>query len=535
MNIDEVLLNIEGGGNCHPFFYNLEYVLITGKNYIGNDLKANGDITFKTINPELNKENDWVLIEATEVEIQEAVEKAQSAFQSYRQISDEERATFLRTIATKIEELGPELIQVYIAESGLTEARAKVELKRTLFQLRSFADHICTDDWRRTSIDLGENDRKPTPKPDLRKTHIPLGPVVVFGSSNFPFAYSTAGGDTASALAAGCPVLVKSHPMHAGTGELVASAIIEAVKECKMPDGVFSNLNSSGIEVGKFLVQSKGVKAVGFTGSIQGGRAIFDLANKRPEPIPVFAEMGSVNPVIISELSLTTEKDKWVNQYSSSITNGSGQFCTNPGLILGIGSDELDSFSQSLAEEMDKLASTCMLHPQIKSKYDKAKAVVEDSPVTEKISQGNRHLKDNYAEQTIMRVKGKDFLANTQLHHEVFGPFSIVVSCKNLDELNLILEELGGQLTGTIIMKEVEFDLFKPTLEILKQKAGRIIFNGVPTGVEVCASMNHGGPFPATTDSRFTAVGVDAIYRWLRPICFQNFPDTLLPSELLNK
>jgi len=316
--------------------------MITGKNYIGNNLSEKGNKTYKTFNPKLNIKNEYNFHEATLEEVNEAVILAHNTFKEYRNVSGTKRADFLNAIADEIMDLGDELVQTYMSETGLPEGRAAGERGRTIFQLRSFAELVANDEWRDNTIDEAVPDRVPMPMSDIRKTYIALGPVVVFGASNFPLAYSTAGGDTASALAAGCPVIVKSHPMHAGTGELVASAIIKAAERTGMPNGVFSNLNSSGIEVGVQLVSHPKVKAVGFTGSIKGGRALYDLAAKREEPIPVFAEMGSINPVIITPNAISKRGEALATTYAGSITMGTGQFCTNPGLILTIAGNETE-------------------------------------------------------------------------------------------------------------------------------------------------------------------------------------------------
>lgn len=506
-------------------------IMISGKSYIGNKQQGNGSVIFRTFDPVKNAENSWEITEATEAEINEAVELAWSAFKVFRKSSDESRAEFLDAIAEEIEELGQELVDVYKSESGLSQERAEGERTRTLFQLRSFANFLRQKNWRETTFESADPNRKPVPKPDLRKTMIPLGPVVVFGSSNFPFAYSTAGGDTASALAAGCPVVVKSHPMHAGTGELVAGAIVRAAEKTGMPNGVFSNLNSMGIQVGVQLVNHPKVKAVGFTGSISGGRALFDLSAKREEPIPVFAEMGSINPVILSQGALNDNRVHWAQTYAASITMGTGQFCTNPGLLLAIDSPELHEFGWLLAENILRSEPTVMLHPNIKSAFSsKKKDVISQEGV--KVLTEEIEVAPNYADQTVSTVSGKSFLENPKLHQEVFGPFSIIVRCSDQNELIQVIERLEGQLTGTVIANEDEFDGLRVVIDELQQRVGRIIFNGVPTGVEVCPAMNHGGPYPATTDSRFTAVGTQSIRRWLRPITYQNFPSTLLPEEL---
>jgi len=398
-----------------------------------------------------------------------------------------------------------------------------------------FADLIKEGSWVEASIDTAIPEREPLPKPDLRKMSIPLGLVVVFGASNFPLAYSTAGGDTAAALAAGCPVIVKSHPMHSGTGELVASAIIKAAKQTGMPNGVFSNLNSGGIEVGVQLVQHPQVKAVGFTGSIKGGRALFDLASRREEPIPVFAEMGSVNPVVMLPEALGQRGQNLAKTYAKSITLGTGQFCTNPGLILGIKGESLSNFIKQLSDEIINIEPSCMLHPNIIGAYENNKKRAIAQPELSVVSDYGEDVQVNYARQTITTVEGKTFLSNTTLHQEVFGPYSMVVQCENASQLETIISKLEGQLTGTLIAGDNEAHNYSGIISALQNRVGRMIYNGVPTGVEVCPSMTHGGPYPSSTDSRFTAVGIHSIKRWVRPFSYQDWPNELLPDELKNE
>jgi len=509
--------------------------MITGKNYIGNQLSALGSITYTTFNPELNQENEHTFTEATQEEINNAVDLASKAFKEYRTISGKRKAEFLNAIADEILALDNELIQTYCSESGLPEGRAKGERGRTVFQLRSFADLVEEGSWVEVTIDTAIPDREPSPKSDLRKMNIPLGPVVVFGASNFPLAYSTAGGDTAAALAAGCPVIVKSHPMHAGTGELIASAIIKAAEKTGMPNGVFSNINSSGIEVGQQLVAHPKVKAVGFTGSIRGGRALLDLAAKREEPIPVFAEMGSINPVIMLPEALQNRAESLATTYANSITLGTGQFCTNPGLILGLKGDNLTSFIDSLAHKIVEINPTCMLHPNIIGAYENNKTKALNQEDLTVVATYEENAQPNYASQAITTVEGKTFLNNPTLHQEVFGPYSIVVQCENEKQLEEIISNLEGQLTGTVISDYNEVAKYPTIISALQNRVGRIIFNGVPTGVEVCPSMVHGGPYPASTDSRFTAVGVNSIKRWVRPFSYQDWPNHILPEELKNE
>ncbi|WP_372745259.1 aldehyde dehydrogenase (NADP(+)) [Lutibacter sp.] len=508
--------------------------MTTGKNYIGNLLSSTGKKTFKTFNPQTNIENETVFTEASLVEIEKAVELASEAFNTFKSIPGEKKSEFLNEIANQILELGNELIEMYSSETGLPAGRAEGERGRTVFQLRSFANLVKEGSWVEATIDTADENRQPIPKVDIRKMLLPLGPVVVFGASNFPLAYSTAGGDTAAAFAAGCPVIIKSHPMHAGTGELVASAIIKAAEITGMPNGVFSNLNSSGIEVGEVLVKHPSVKAVGFTGSIRGGRALYDLAAKRPEPIPVFAEMGSVNPVIILPNSAKLKGDFWAKLYAGSITLGSGQFCTNPGLILGIKSVDLDNFIKKLSEEIIKIEPSCMLHPNIIGAYESNKAKMLEQKGLHTAAAVNNDVSKNYGRQIVTTVEGATFLENSTLHQEVFGPFSMVVQCENKAQLEEIISKLEGQLTGTILA-ENELENYPAIISALQNRVGRIIFNGVPTGVEVCPAMVHGGPYPASTDSRFTAVGTNSIKRWVRPFSYQSWPNSLLPAELKNE
>ncbi|WP_299795980.1 aldehyde dehydrogenase (NADP(+)) [uncultured Maribacter sp.] len=508
--------------------------MISGTNAIGSKSSKQGNKTFKTFNPKENKETEWTFYEASSNEIDEAVALATDAFKVYKDFSGAKKAGFLEAIADEIEAIGDELIETYCKESGLPEGRARGERGRTMGQLRAFANLLKEGSWVEAVIEKAQPNREPMPKSDIRKMLFPLGPIVVFGASNFPLAFSTAGGDTASALAAGCAVIVKSHPMHAATGELVSSAIIKAVEKTRMPNGVFSNLNSSGIEVGQQLVKHPKVKAVGFTGSINGGTALYKLANERDEPIPVFAEMGSINPVVLLPSALENDGDAWATKYAASITMGAGQFCTNPGLVLGLKGAKLDSFINTLSEEILKLEPTCMLHPNIYAKYQEGKKELSAQKGITITADYKKATNPNTAQPSILKVSGADFLANTKLHKEVFGPFSVVVECENTSELEAILNHLEGQLTGTVLGSEDDLASNAAIVDALKGRVGRILFNGVPTGVEVNSSMVHGGPFPASTDARFTSVGTSAIKRWVRPVSFQDWPNKLLPAALQN-
>lgn len=508
--------------------------MIKGLNYIGEEVSARGDKVFTTFNPKKNQETPWRFHEATSDEIDDAVELASRAFKIYKDFSGAKKADFLRAIADEIEALGDELIEVYAQESGLPEGRAKGERGRTMGQLRAFATLLEEGSWIEATIDTAQPEREPLPKVDIRKMLFPLGPVAVFGSSNFPLAFSTAGGDTASALAAGCPVIVKSHPMHAATGELVSYAINKAAKKTGMPNGVFSNLNSGGIEVGQRLTMHPKVKAVGFTGSIKGGTALYRLANERPEPIPVFAEMGSINPVLALPSALEEKGDDWAKQYAGSIMVGAGQFCTNPGLILGLKSEALTNFVNTLGTEITNLEPGCMLHPNIYKGYEAGKAKLSAQDGVGIVASYEENALPNHAKQKVLTVDANIFLSNPTLHNEVFGPFSIVVQCTDMAQLTEVIEGLEGQLTGTVLGNQEEIRINKAVVDALKSRVGRLIFNGVPTGVEVCPSMQHGGPFPASTDSRFTSVGESAIKRWVRPVSYQNWPEQLLPEALKN-
>ena len=508
--------------------------MLHGKNYIGNSLSSKGKVTFKTFNPQLNKNNECSFTEATTEELDNAVNLAQSAFLKYNKIHSLQKSLFLETIVEQLLLIEDEIVSIYCNETGLPEGRAKGELGRTVGQLKTFSALLKEGNWVNASIDTADPHRIPLPKPDLRKVSIPLGPVVVFGASNFPLAYSTAGGDTASALAAGCSVIVKSHPMHAGTGELVSSAIIKAVKITGMPDGVFSNINSGGIQTGIDLVNNPLVKAVGFTGSLNAGRSLLNLANKRDEPIPVFAEMGSVNPVIILPEILKKDLNDLAINYAKSITLGSGQFCTNPGIIIGLKSAVFTQFVNSLSSNILDISPSCMLHPNILKNFEKNKNALITKNNVKVVAEFKASTKPNYPKQTLALVTGADFINDKNLEEEIFGPFSLFVECENMNQLKSVIKQINGQLTGTILATNNEMLMNKDLIDILKERVGRVIFNGVPTGVEVSPSMLHGGPYPASTDSRFTAVGIKSIDRWVRPLSYQDFPNELLPDSLKN-
>jgi 2,5-dioxopentanoate dehydrogenase len=467
----------------------------------------------------------------TTTDINIVMENAMSAFHTYRKMSLKQRAHFLRAIALEIDALGDELITTAGEESNLPEARLRGEKGRTIFQLNSYATACEKADWLEARIDTAIPDKAP-PKPDIRKMLVPIGPVVVFGASNFPYAFSTAGGDTASALAAGCTVVVKAHPAHLRTGTLMANAIAKAAASCGMPDGIFTNVYAPGFEIGKALVMHSNTKAVGFTGSFAGGKQLFDWANQRTNPIPVFAEMGSVNPVFLLQEKLSQSAEEIGKLYAGSITLGVGQFCTNPGIIIGVAGAALDVFKNTLATEIKAMTPANMLHAGIAKNYVAHKQNALQQQDVELVATSINAGDDKQGQPTIATTSGKNFLSNPLLHKEVFGPYSLVVACSDNAELLQVAKSLEGQLTSTFMATDNDLKTFGELINYVETICGRLIINSVPTGVEVCLSMQHGGPFPASTDSRFTSVGSDAIKRFARPLAFQNYPDHLLPDEL---
>ncbi len=456
--------------------------------------------------------------------------QAEQAADAWRNTQPVQRADFMEAIATEIEALGRDLIAVTMAETHLSEARLQGERTRTTGQLRMYASMLREGSWVEATIDTAQEGR-----PDLRKMLMPLGPVVVFGASNFPYAYSTAGGDTASALAAGCPVVVKAHPAHPRTSRIVAEAIERAIAKCQVPAHVFQHVDDAGYDTGKLLVLHPYTRAVGFTGSLSGGMALYSYAQQRPDPIPVFAEMGSVNPVIVLPEALSKHGEAIARTCAASVTLGVGQFCTNPGLILGIDCAGLRRFVEVMGQEVAQVAAAPMLHDGILRSYsEKRSRALAAKGVFEAGSAPNEDT-EHLANATIAWVSGEDFLRTPHLHEEVFGPFSLIVLCRDATQMQDILQSLGGQLTCSIWAEPTDLQIHTSLLALAQRKAGRIILNGVPTGVTVAAAMMHGGPFPATTDSRFTAVGIHAVRRWVRPVCFQNFHEAFLPEALKNR
>ncbi len=508
-----------------------------GKNFIGNELTTGTGQALRPVSPLNSEPLEPGFAQAGLADVDAAMERAAAAFAIYRQTSPEQRAEFLEKIAEEIMVVGDDLINRAHAETGLPLARLTSERGRTVNQLKLFAEVAREGSWVDARIDPALPDRQPIPRPDLRRMLVPIGPVVVFGSSNFPLAFSVAGGDTASALATGNPVVVKAHRGHPGTSELVASAIVRAADTCGMPAGVFSMLHGEGAKMGVALVKHPHARAVGFTGSRSGGRALFDAAAARPEPIPVFAEMSSLNPVFVLPGALRERGAQIAEGLKASFTLGVGQFCTKPGLVFGLSGESLVQFQQTLARLVETSPPATMLHAGICESYHtglkQSKAVEGVSLLAQ--TQQDADPKQTHGEPVVLRTDVKNFLKQPRLAEEVFGPFTLVVAGQSLDELEEVARRLEGQLTATLHANAEDLKDAGRLVAILREKAGRLIVNGFPTGVEVSHAMQHGGPFPATTDARFTSVGTAALLRFVRPVCYQSFPEALLPEELRNQ
>jgi 2,5-dioxopentanoate dehydrogenase len=505
---------------------------LTGKNIIGNKLSQESSATFYGENPATGKKLEPVFYEASQKEINEAIEKASEAFQLYRNKPGKEKADFLEAIADEIIALDTSLITRAMEESGLPEARLTGERGRTVGQLKLFAQLLREGSWINARIDMADAERKPLPKPDVRSMEKAIGPVGVFGASNFPLAFSVAGGDTVSALAAGCPVVFKAHPAHPGTCELVGMAIQKAIKKTGMPEGTFSMINGRSTEVGMALVRHPHIKAIGFTGSFFGGKALFDEANKRAEPIPVYAEMGSVNPVFILPRILKEKGEKIAQDLAGSVTLGVGQFCTNPGLVFIQQSDEENKFRINLSKQVNEIAAGVMLTSGIQNNYKKGIEKLSGVEGVAVLAKGKTEGEGSRGTPHVLHATAALFLQKHELEEEVFGPSTLAITANSKEELFQAARKLGGHITATIHGTEEDLAEYAELINILEQKVGRVLINGYPTGVEVCHAMVHGGPYPATTDSRTTSVGTLAIHRFTRPVCYQNFPQSLLPAEL---
>lgn len=509
---------------------------ISGKQLIGGEWISGDAGKFYGVDPTTGSQLQPAISSASPQQVERALTLAKDAAEIFRKTTPAKRAAFLRDCAEQILALGDELLERVAQETGYPKARAEMERGRTCGQLRLFANYIEAGDYLDARIDTAMPERQPAPRPDIRHVNQAIGPVVVFGASNFPLAFSVAGGDTASALAAGCPVIVKAHPSHPGTSELVAQALAQAVARANFPGGVFSLLQDENHAVGSQLVKAAEIKAVGFTGSLAGGTALMKLANERADPIPVFAEMGSVNPVFLLPGALAENAGGIARAYVTSFTLGSGQFCVKPGLVIAIDDEGLKAFIAASRETVEKSPAAVMLNGRICSAFGTSVAHYHSySGLQFEASGGNNQGRDGYYSQvTLMSTTAKYLLENPQLIEETFGPASIIVKCRNEQELLRVAAALPGQLTATVHCAETELVNYTELMDRLTEMAGRVVVNGFPTGVEVCHAMVHGGPFPATSDKRFTSVGTNAIQRFVRPVCYQNYPEALLPPALQN-
>lgn len=497
-----------------------------GKHLIAGEWVA-GDATFTTV-PAHGSAYDYSV--GTPDHVDAAVKAAEDAFWSYGYSSRADRAKFINAIADEIEARGEAITEIGTSETGLPEARLNGERGRTTGQLRLFASHILAGDYLDVRHDEALPDRAPLPRPDLKMVQRPIGPVAVFGASNFPLAFSTAGGDTAAALAAGCPVVVKGHSAHPGTGEIIAEAVHAAIKSCGIHPGVFSLIQGGTRETGTALVQHPLIKAVGFTGSLGGGRALFNLCAARPEPIPFFGELGSVNPMFLLPEAVAARGAGIGEGWAGSLTMGAGQFCTNPGVAVVIDGPDADAFIAAAKGALDPTASQVMLTDGIAEAYRSGRDRVAGSAGVQEVLTSTCDLRN--ATPYLYETTGDKWIGNHDLGEEVFGPLGLIVRVKDFAEMEAVAHSLVGQLTCTIHMDDGDTDQAKRLVPVLERKAGRLLANGFPTGVEVSDTMVHGGPYPASTNFGATSVGTLSIRRFLRPVCYQNMSDAILPADL---
>ena len=503
---------------------------ISGQHFINGTWTGDAN-AFNSFDPLSNSKLDWSFASASLSDIDSAANAARAAFIQYRATSPIQRAEFLEAIANELQADIEAITTAANRESGLPMARVQGETGRTCNQLRLFASTL-REPLDAKFVDLANPERAPLPKADTRLSVLPIGPVAVFGASNFPLAFSTAGGDTASALAAGCPVIVKGHPAHPATSELVTRAIEKAIIACDMPAGVFSLVQGAAPQVSTDLVKHSAIKAVGFTGSLKVGRLLADLCAARPEPIPFFGELGSTNPQFLLSNILSDNAEQLANTQVQSMMMGHGQFCTSPGVAIAVKGPALNRYIATMAESIAMLPAASMLTPGIAATYQaQVDALLKNSAV-ELIAQGQSADANHLTRPTAVRVSADDYLITPELQQEIFGPCAVIVECDDSAQMLNIAAELEGQLTATIHGQDAELAQNQPLIEAVAFNVGRIIFNQMPTGVEVCHSMNHGGPYPASTDSRTTSVGSQAMKRFERPICYQNMPESLLPNEL---
>ena len=502
--------------------------MLTGELLIAGQRAAGGE-TFEAINPATGERLPTAFASAGKAEVERACLAADEAFHVMRTIDHMRRADLLDAIAQAILDIGDPLLERAHLESGLPLARLTGERGRTVGQLKLFATELRAGAWMRIRIDPAQPDRTPMPRPDMRMRMVPLGPVAVFGASNFPLAFSVAGGDSAAALAAGCPIVVKGHPAHPGTSELVGNAIAAAVDQCGFPAGTFSLLNGTSYELGSTLVADTRIKAVGFTGSRGGGLALMKIAAARPVPIPVYAEMSSINPVVLFPAALEDRAEKLATDFVASLTMGAGQFCTNPGLVVALEGPGLDRFLAAGAEALTAVPAATMLTSGIHGSFSEGVARLESHAHVTPLARGAEGG-PNSGPAALFAISARNL--DEHVAQEVFGAASLVVRCADADEMAAAIERLEGQLTATIHFDAADDPLVRRILPSLEGLAGRLLANGWPTGVEVSHAMVHGGPYPATSDGRSTSVGTLAIERFLRPVCYQDFPDAILPEPL---
>ena len=504
---------------------------ILGHNYIGGQRSAQGSVIVNSVDATTGQALPYDFYQATAQEVDRAACAAAAAYPAYKALSAERRAAFLDAIADELDALDDQFVALVCRETALPAARIAGERGRTSGQMRLFATVLRRGDFYAARIDQAQPERTPLPRPDVRQYRIGLGPVAVFGASNFPLAFSTAGGDTASALAAGCPVVFKAHSGHMATAEQVADTILRAAERTGMPQGVFNMIYGAG--VGEALVKHPSIQAVGFTGSLKGGRALCDMAAARPQPIPVFAEMSSINPVIILPQALQVRGATVARELAASVVQGCGQFCTNPGLVIGLRSPAFTAFIEQLAGQINEQPAQTMLNAGTLRSYAKGVSQLAEHALVEHLAGLAQH--GAQAQPQVFRADVRLLLeGDPVLQEEVFGPTTVVIEVQDAAQLDAAIQSLHGQLTATLIGEPEDLQQFGGLTPLLEEKVGRILINGYPTGVEVCDAMVHGGPYPATSDARGTSVGTLAIDRFLRPVCFQNYPDSLLPEPLKN-
>ncbi len=505
---------------------------LLGTQFIGHTTTADGKDTFQAVDPSTGEKLLGDFHEATQAEIEQACDLAEWAFRRYSRLTAVEQAGFLEAIAEEIMALGHALIMRAENETRLPFPRLEGERARTVNQLKLLAEYIREGTWVDARIDRAIPDRTPLPKPDVRQVLRPLGPVAIFGASNFPLAFSVAGGDTASALASGCTVVVKGHPAHPGTSEMIAQAILKAAAKTQMPEGVFSLVQGQSHEVGTWLVKHPNIQAVGFTGSFKGGKALYDTANRREIPIPVFAEMGSTNPIFILPQALEQHHHHIAEGLANSITLGVGQFCTNPGMTFLSPGAHKDDFHISVKRSIEHTTAGTMLSSGIKDAYMEATDELIKDPAIDLLCRGLQSTEPFSVPANIFWTGYQDFKKRREWWHEIFGPCGMIINTESKEDLYDAASHLEGHLTATVHGTEQDLDEFRDLFEILERKVGRVVVNGYPTGVEVCQAMVHGGPYPATSAPQSTSVGTNAIKLFARPVCYQDYPQDLLPEAL---